>query len=44
LRQVQELRTALALTVSSLLQQAKKGFDTPTKLGNTKSTKKPAGV
>jgi hypothetical protein len=31
LLQVPELRTALALSVSSLLQKAKKGFDTPTK-------------
>jgi hypothetical protein len=33
LLQVQELRTALAYTVSSLLAQAKKGFDTPNKGG-----------
>lgn len=39
LLQVQELRTALAQTVSSLLQEAKKGFDTPTKGANSLKNK-----
>lgn len=39
LMQVQELRTALALSVSQLLQQAKKGFESPVK-GKPKKVKK----
>ena len=39
LLQVQELRTALALSVSQLLQQARKGFDSPVK-GKAKKVKK----
>ena len=38
LLQVQELRTALAMQVSSLLQETKKGFDSPTKSSGSKQT------
>lgn len=41
LLQVPELRTALALSVSSLLQKAKKGFDTPSKTESKGVNKKP---
>jgi hypothetical protein len=37
LLQVQELRTALALKVSALLNETKKSFDSPTKAAPQKS-------